>query len=259
MAIAAPAPAITDACLPRLATADERRAFDAEGVVILRGLVRGGAVAAMREEVLAVVRARNLADSFLGQSAEYLRGGALDAWINGGSLRRLAEDLLGAPSRVYLPFTAVKGPRQGRFTFHQDNQYTPHRGPGPHLGLNAWCALTPMRVENGCLQVVPRSHRDGILPMVESSECPGHRRLAREPESWTDCIMEPGDVAVFDRNNVHGSGANRTGAPRVAYAVQWHRDDTEAFFDGAWALLRDRPRFATGPVDRLTAEAGRGE
>lgn len=253
------APALADVCQLRLATADERRTFDEKGVVILRSLVHPEAVVTMCEEVLAVVRARNLADSFLGQSQEYLRGGILDAWINGGNLRRLAEDLLGASSRVYLPFTAVKGPRQGRFTFHQDNQYTPHRGVGPHLGLNVWCALTPMRPENGCLQVVPGSHRDGILPMIESSECPGHRRLAQEPTAWIDCIMEPGDVAVFDRNNVHGSGANATGEPRVAYAVQWHRDDTEAFFNGSWALLRDRPLYDTGPVERLGTAAGRGE
>ena len=46
-------------------------------------------------------------------------------------------------------FTAVKGPGQGEFTFHQDGQYTPFDGPG----LNCWFALVPCTVQNGVAMV----------------------------------------------------------------------------------------------------------
>jgi phytanoyl-CoA hydroxylase len=258
----APQPSLpADPCRVRLPTGGELDDFHHQGFVILRGLVHAECVAALREEVLTVVRARNLDNLFLGQSHEYLADGLLNRWLHGGHLKRLVEAFLGGPSRLYLPFTAVKGPRQGRFTFHQDNQYTPCRGPAQHIGLNVWCALVPMSPANGCLQVVPGSHRDGILPMTDSTDCPGHRTVTREPTVWHDCVMEAGDVVVFDRNNVHGSGANTTAAPRVAYAAQWHRDDTEAFLNGSWALLKDRPAYpqALHPVAALGTTAQKGE
>lgn len=250
---------IDDPCQPRLPTPAELAEFHARGFVILRSVVKPEAVAVLRAEVLAVVRARNLDQTYLGQSGEYLAGSALDGWNNGGNLKALAEGFLGGPSRMYLPFTAVKGPRQGRFTFHQDNQYTTLRGPAQHIGLNVWCALVPMSVANGCLQVVPGSHLAGTRVAMDSVDCPGHRMITDEPASWVDCVMDAGDVVIFDRLNVHGSGINHTDQPRVAYAVQWHRDDTEAFFDGAWAKLSERPRYPTGPVAALTNQKQRGE
>ena len=250
---------INDACQPRLPTPGELAEFHARGFVILRGVVKPTALTAMHDEVLDVVRARNLDQKYLGQSSEYLADGMLDAWNNGGHLQALAEAFLGGPSRLYLPFTAVKGPHQGRFTFHQDNQYTTLRGPTPHIALNIWCALVPMSIANGCLQVVPESHRAGTRVAMDSLACPGHRMITEEPSSWDDCVMEAGDVVIFDRLNVHGSRPNHTDQPRVAYAVQWHRLETEAFFDGTWAALVERPRFATGPVAALTATKQRGE
>ena len=80
------------------------------------------------------------------------------------------------PATLYLPFTAVKsGGGGGRFHFHQDNQYTRFDGPG----INIWIALSPMSPENGCLQVVPRSHLAGTLDSVENPDGDGHRTVAQ--------------------------------------------------------------------------------
>ncbi len=250
-----------DPCHDVRLTPEQMTQFHNQGYVIVKGLMRPEAIAAFRDETLAIVRARNLDNAYLGQSYEYLAGGVIDRWIHGGNLKALADSILEGPASLYLPFTAVKGPHQGRFTFHQDNQYTNCRGPARHIGLNVWTALVPMTVANGCLQIVPQSHLAGTRASTASPDCPGHKMVTEEPSAWIDCLMEAGDAVIFDRLNVHGSGENRTTDPRVAYAVQWHRHDTEAFIDGTWDLLTRRPAHpkALRPVAAITSEKQRGE
>lgn len=245
-----------DLAIPHFTPSPEQiAAFHRDGYVVLPGVVRADARSTLREEVLHVLRARNQADSFLAQTGEYLAGGALDAWINSPTLRGVAEAFMGPTAHVYLPFTAVKGAGMGVFTFHQDNNYTLLDGPA----LNCWTAFDAMSPANGCLRIVPGSHRAGTVDSTASEDCPGHRRTATVPTEWTEVIMASGDVCVFDRLTVHGSGPNSSNEPRVAYAVQFHRHDTRAFFDDAWAPLLERPRYANRPVARLTNLASRGE
>lgn len=236
-------------------TTAEEAAWRRDGWALLRGLLAPDAVAALADDVRAVLAARNMPDSYLAQSGEYLAGSPIHALVASTALRRLAAQAMEGEAHLYMPFTAVKGAGQGPFSFHQDGQYTPFRGPG----CNAWFALGPCTLENGCLRLVSGSHSAGLLPAEASTECPGHRALATPPTTWTEVAMAPGDCCLFDRHTVHGSGPNRTAAPRLAYAVQFHRADTQAFFAGAWAPLVERPRWPTAPVAAFSSAAGRGE
>ena len=109
-----------------------------------------------------------------------------------------------------------------------------------------------MSPENGCLQVVPRSHLNGTIDSIENPDGDGHRTVAREPDRFLPVRMRPGDAIAFSRLTLHGSGPNFTDEPRLAYAVQFHRNDTTAFFDGESELLTERPRFSTRPVAELS-------
>ncbi len=233
----------------------ELATYRERGWVVVRGLLQRGAIHAIAADVRAVLAARNMADSFLAQSSEYLAGSPIHRLVDDARLRRIAGQLMGGDARLYLPFTAVKGPGQGEFTFHQDGQYTRFEGPG----LNCWFALVPCTTENGCLRLVSGTQRAGCVAWKESPQCPGHRTLVEQPTSWEDVAMDAGDCCIFDRMTVHGSGPNRSAGPRIAYAVQFHRDDTRAEFDGGWHLLRERPRWKTAPVAAFTSEVQKGE
>ena len=93
---------------------------------------------------------------------------------------------------------------------HQD-QYYLRVEPGTCIA--AWMALDPCDVENGCLEVVPRSHEWPVLCTIG----------ADTSESFTDItvplpdgaepvpvLMEPGDVLFFNGSLVHGSKPNRS-------------------------------------------------
>jgi 2-oxoglutarate-dependent dioxygenase len=237
----------------------EVRFYKDEGYLVIPGLLNAEFIDAMRAEVLDVMetagatpeslRQATHAKHKLIQSGQYLAGSHLDEFINSPDLLSIAEQLMGGPATLYMPFTAVKsGGGGGRFHFHQDNQYTRHEGHS----INIWFALSPMSPENGCLQVVPRSHLNGTRESVGSSDGDGHRMVAQEPDRFLPLRMHPGDAVAFSRLTIHGSGPNHTDEARLAYAVQFHRNDTTAFFDGESKLLTERPRFNTKPVAQLS-------
>jgi len=100
--------------------------------------------------------------------------------------------------------------------------------------------------------VVPRSHLAGTEEAI-SPDGDGHRAVTQDPTRFLPVRMNPGDVIAFSRLTIHGSGPNHTDEPRLAYAVQFHRDDVSAVWDGeAPRHLKENPRWNTGPAQQLT-------
>lgn len=241
-------------------TPNEVRFYREEGYLYLPAVVNAETVAALQNEVYEVMaaaghsrddlRQTSGAKGKLVQSGQYLRHSTLDSYLNSPQLLALACQLMEGESSLYGRFTAVKsGGGGGTFHFHQDNQYTRFDGPG----INLWMALSPMSPENGCLMVVPRSHLEGTLDGVQSPDGDVHRTVADDPTRFLPIRMAAGDVIAFSRLTLHGSGPNNTAEPRLAYAVQYHRDDVKAVWDGQEPrLLKGSRRWNTGPVEKLS-------
>ncbi|XP_072946498.1 probable phytanoyl-CoA dioxygenase isoform X1 [Epargyreus clarus] len=95
---------------------------------------------------------------------------------------------------------------------HQDLHYFPYRPADQIIGT--WTAVDHAHVNNGCLWVVPGSHKantlheHGLLPgalkmyhgIIDESTAPLDKRVHLE--------MGPGDTVFFHPLLVHGSGAN---------------------------------------------------
>src|SRR5262245_25965448 len=135
---------IADPVQPLTLAPGEIQFYNEYGFVLIPGALTEADAAALRDEVMGIMKLVGLGTDKLKQTPEYLAGSRLDALVNSPNLRNIAAQLLGGPSSVYLPFTAVKGSGGGRFHFHQDNQYTKLDGPA----LNLWTALSPMSPEN---------------------------------------------------------------------------------------------------------------
>jgi 2-oxoglutarate-dependent dioxygenase len=247
---------------PLTLTEAEVRFYNDQGFLPLPGLVRGDQVAHLREEILDVLAANGVSRAQLTkatssadklrQCLQYLAGSKLDALINGQATLAVASQLCGGPAHVYLPFTAVKSAGGGGvFDFHQDNNYTQH---DPAVGsINIWVALVDMTPENGCLLVVPGSHKQGQLVSRNSDDGDGHQKLDVDPKECFPVRMRAGDAVAFTRWTVHGSGPNTTDQPRVAYALQYHRHDVQ-WLDkqsGEWKRLVDSARWSIKPVAKL--------
>jgi ectoine hydroxylase-related dioxygenase (phytanoyl-CoA dioxygenase family) len=76
--------------------------------------------------------------------------------------------------------------------------------------LSCWIAVTDADEENGCLQVIPGSHRSELL-----SHCPTDPQSSipdrfLDLERATPLPMRAGSAVFFERSLVHGSLDNRT-------------------------------------------------
>ena len=103
--------------------------------------------------------------------------------------------------------------------WHQDNHYF---GTNSERVVSCAIYLEETTRENGCLQVVPGSHRGGQL--VEHQSGTGIYAHG----SWTgvsedqavDVICPPGTAVLFSANLLHGARPNLSG--RTSYRTAWH-------------------------------------
>src|SRR5687767_14251829 len=83
-----------------------------------------------------------------------------------------------------------------------------------------WIGLTAATVENGCLRVVPRSHRLGLVPHVchpdpDNLTTQGITAKARI-DSPRDIVMKAGEMSLHHPLVLHASNPNRSPEPRIA-------------------------------------------
>jgi len=108
--------------------------------------------------------------------------------------------------------------------WHQDGHYWPIR---PLATCTVWVALDASTRENGCLRVIPGSHRDRrLLP---------HRRESREDlvlnqraedaafdaTRAVDIELEAGQMSMHDVYMIHGAAANRSPKRRAGVAIRY--------------------------------------
>ena len=250
---------------PYALDAAEIKFYKSEGWLLLPRFVKSSEIESLRQEILDVATAcgakatdltsANAVCHKLIQTSQYLAGTALDGLVNSAELRSLAGMLLGGGCELYQPFTAVKsGGGGGQFHFHQDNNYTRFRN-GLH-GINFWFALVDMTPQNGCLCIAPRTHAGGTLNSENVGQGDHHLRVSEDPEMYLPVRMHSGDAVAFSRLTVHGSGMNRSDAPRVGYSVQFFHEDAVATWDGQPPRpLKGSKRFRTGPVAEIDPES----
>jgi len=146
--------------------------------------------------------------------------------------------------------------------WHQDGiteELTDGRAPA------IWLGLTPATVENGCLRVVPGSHRMGLFQHVARSlrdtlnnndnlAYPRLRSRAREAELSGkitsipseahlpfDLVMQPGEMSIHHPVMLHGSNANRSAEPRIGLSASYSAPELYHGAAAVWAR-GDGPR-----------------
>ena len=132
---------------------------------------------------------------------------------------RSAEAILEGEVYHYHSKIIMKDPLVGgAWTWHQDYGYWYRNGVLWPLLVSVSIAIDPATRDNGCLQVIPRSHELGRIDHVQSGDQAGADMervtevLKRLP--LVHCEMEPGDAIFFHPNLLHRSDMNRSEQPR---------------------------------------------
>jgi hypothetical protein len=136
-------------------------------------------------------------------------------------LLRVAATVNGDDFTPFNEAVWIKHPRLGgSVAWHQDGWThwdSPDLDAGTH-GFNFMAQLYGCDAENG-LWVVPGSHRRGKLDIAALVAAAGSERL---PDA-VPLICGPGDVAICNRQALHGSFANTSDRARVTINFGFHR------------------------------------
>ena len=135
-------------------------------------------------------------------------------------------------ARFSSGYVISKPPGGPALFWHQD--WWGWRHPISRTGRIAQVALflymTDTRRENGCLRVIPGSHRrphplhevlDAHDPSLAAVENPDDPAFAPHPDQ-RDVPVTAGDVVVADARLIHGAHPNRSDRERTNVTLWWH-------------------------------------
>ena len=140
-----------------------------------------------------------------------------------------------------------------------DKAYVSWHQDGAYWGLHplnkitsAWIALAETTPENGCMRVVPGTHKNPLLRQAET-HAPDNvlsRGQAIEAEvneaQAIDVVLRPGEMSLHHPGVIHGSGANISQRPRIGISVIYITPDVvqNAAEPNLVALVRGKDEFA---------------
>ena len=148
--------------------------------------------------------------------------------------------LIGSDADLYFNQVVTKPPEKGKsFAWHQDSGYEVTE---PLQYITCWTAISRSFVENGCIWIVPGSHKWGLQEHVYSEEA-GEYQVQVDESNATPVEMRPGQVAIFSSLMLHKSGPNTSTEIRLGYVPQYH-------VPGVLSLRRGEPGGDQFPVLR---------
>uniref|UniRef100_A0A914XEA9 phytanoyl-CoA dioxygenase n=1 Tax=Plectus sambesii TaxID=2011161 RepID=A0A914XEA9_9BILA len=235
----------------RVLTVEQKQSYDEQGFIVIKGIVPKDQLQRYgnrfreiceRKDVpptMTVMRDVSIAKSeFVGgeqaitKVQDFMDDEVLFDYCRLPQIVAVVEDLIGASSIVAMHTMLInKPPDSGTLTsrhpMHQDLHYFPFR-PADYICC-AWTAMERVNRANGCLVVVPKSHKDpGRLLVHEYPKWEGGVNKAYHGIQDYDpsmprlhVEMEAGDTVFFHPLLIHGSGANRTDGFRKAISCHY--------------------------------------
>lgn len=162
-------------------------------------------------------------------------------------LRDVVAQVLGPDLAVWNTVLWNKKPGDAAIPWHQDHDFDYLQ---PDVGLAVWLAIDDVTVANGCVEVIPGTHRD-VLPFIPrtvagefDSRVPdsivgGHRPVP--------IALRAGEFMLFCNKILHRSGPNRSPRRRlgltIRYTTTFTRVDASKFFPG-YRLMSVRTDYA---------------
>ena len=134
------------------------------------------------------------------------------------------EDILGPDFYLWGSNFFIKPPNSNSTVgWHQDTYYWP---VDPKISATIWLAFEDVDEENAAMQVIPGSHKAGLLKHSRSSETDSVLTLELERGQFREDAavsfdLKAGQISIHDDKLVHGSPANRSNRRRVGLTIRY--------------------------------------
>ena len=173
------------------------------------------------------------------------------------------ESLLGPNLLVWATDWFVKMPGEKTYvSMHQDGTYWNLTPPNV---VTAWVALSPSTPSNGCMRVIPGTHKQPALPQRETYA--PENALSRGQEidveidetQAVDMVLQPGEMSLHHLWIVHGSHANTSSTPRIGIAIRFVTPEVVQDSPGRPLAMLVRGRDDYGNFEVLPPPSSQGE
>ncbi len=156
----------------------------------------------------------------------------------------MVEQTLGSDFALWNSSFFAKPAFGGQATpWHQDGEYWPLR---PLATCTVWMAIDNATVDNGCLRLIPGSHRQRLLREHQINTSPdltlNQELIATEfsKDEAVDLTLEAGQISLHDIYLVHGSEENKSPNPRRGMTLRYM--PTTSVFDRDLAARQEKEK-----------------
>ncbi|WP_274361266.1 phytanoyl-CoA dioxygenase family protein [Paenibacillus thermotolerans] len=143
----------------------------------------------------------------------------------------VVEDVIGPNIVLWSSHFICKDPYVGRITpWHEDSAYWNGRFSRYDKIVTIWLALDRSNKENGCMRVIPGTHRNGFsdYEAVDKTVNTFHAQVKNIDESQAVYFeLERGECSLHDSRIIHGATANTSPYRRCGYTMRYISADTK--------------------------------
>ena len=169
-----------------------------------------------------------------------LRSEITQRFVQDDRVLDLIEDIVKPGIAIYSAKLTAKLPQSTDIChWHQDNAYYNAHALS-QTRMSTWIPLVDANEENGCLWVVPGSHRDGVREHGKyGGQCPTSMGPAdMEAEGAIPCPVKAGSILLFSSYLWHHSKGNGTDQVRRAFIVSYQEATVPRGNADQWKILR---------------------
>ena len=144
----------------------------------------------------------------------------------------LGPDLLLLGSHFFCKYPDL---RESYVSWHQDVTYW---GLEPPTAVTLWLSIDGADVENGCMQFIPGSHQEGLLPhgkaQVKGNLLSVNQEISSDLVKSEDAVhveLVAGSASLHNGMLIHGSNPNHSTRRRCGLTMRFTRTDVVATGD----------------------------
>ena len=250
-----------DGVAPQVLDATQIQAFNQQGFLTGLGLFSSDEIEEIRRYFdLILNKTLQSGGSSYSISTAHLKHGRVYDLLNHARLGKLMCDLIGPNVIAWGSHFFCKMPRDGKaVSWHQDASYWPL---SDSKTLTVWLAIDDADVENGCMEVIPGSHRKGLVQYHESKQEENNvlnQTIDPKPD-WPDPVpvcLRAGEISIHSDLLIHGSKPNESNRRRCGLTLRYCPPEVRAGEGwnekGVWVVGNDPHKHWANPA-RPTAD-----
>ncbi|NHF59551.1 phytanoyl-CoA dioxygenase family protein [Flavobacteriaceae bacterium TP-CH-4] len=142
----------------------------------------------------------------------------------------VVEGLIGPNIGLWSSHFICKEPKVGKRTpWHEDSAYWKGRFDSFDKVTTVWLAIDPSFKENGCMGVIPGTHKNGFseYAAIDGNAATFDTEIKTEVKEeevvWFE--LEQGNYSLHDSRIIHGANANTSEYRRTGYTMRYFSTD----------------------------------